>query len=443
MDWTITKIASVVLCAMGAGFTFSCFGYTPVLGYVIAGLLLGPSGLSLIRDSESVAVCSEMGIIFLLFVIGQNLSFERIKNIWKTSMAVVLVSTVCTYLVLLTAGLMFNIRHAQIVLFAFCIALSSTAVTVKSLETLKEKDNSVEENTFGILIAQDLFALVMVIIINAMAGSESVAFDYKSPRVVGLLIIATVLSLCFTKFNKYMYKISDFLKKHNDMISITILGICLGSAVLAELVGFSAPFGAFVAGLILGNSKLSEEVKAVSSPIEEILLMTFFLSVGLLVDIRFVWHNLGVILLALIYVTFGKTILNIFILRLFKFPLKDSFIISVLLGHIGEFSFMLAFAAHKVGIIATTELKFLISITALSLFFSPFWLVIAERSRRLTVSAMTSSGWGFANMLMAKEFRKTREMTNAVKRAVSQVLDFGKQKASKLITHVKEKSKRE
>lgn len=338
---------------------------------------------------------------------------------------------------------MFHIHHAQIVLFAFCIALSSTAVTVKSLETLKEKDNSVEENTFGILIAQDLFALVMVIIINAMAGSGGVAFDYKSPRVVGLLIIATVLFLCFTKFNKYMYKISDFLKKHNDMISITILGICLGSAVLAELVGFSAPFGAFVAGLILGNSKLKEEVKAVSSPIEEILLMTFFLSVGLLVDINFVWHNFGVILLALIYVTFGKTILNIFILRLFKFPLKDSFIISVLLGHIGEFSFMLAFAAHKVGIIATAELKFLVSITALSLFFSPFWLVIAERSRRLTVSAMTSSGWGFANMLMAKEFRKTKEMTNAVRRVVSQALNFGKQKASKLVTHVKEKSKRE
>ena len=444
MDWTITKIASVVLCAMGAGFSLSCFGYTPVLGYVMAGLLLGPSGLSLIKDSESVAVCSEMGVIFLLFTIGQNLSFEKIKNIWKTSMSVVLVSTICTYLVLLTAGLIFNIQHGQIVLFAFCIALSSTAVTVKSLETLQERDNAVEENTFGILIAQDLFALVMVIIINAMAGGEGVAFTYKSPRVMGLLVISTALFLGFTRYSRHMHKIVDFIKKHNDMTSITILGICLGSAVLAELVGFSGPFGAFVAGIILGNSTLKEEVKAISSPIEEIFLMTFFLSVGLLVDISFIWHNFGIIFPVLIYVTFGKTILNIFILRLFKFPLKDSFIISVLLGHIGEFSFMLAFAANKVGIIETTELKFLVSITALSLFFSPFWLVIAERSRRLTVTAMTSSEWGFANLLMAKEFHKSKRIAHAAQKFIKLVFDFGKQKTTQLITYVNEKrSKRD
>ena len=193
MSWTITKIASVVLCAMGAGFVFSCFGYTPVLGYVIAGLLLGPSVFAVITDTEAISVCSEMGIIFLLFVIGQGLSFEKIKNIWKTSVSVTIASTVGTYLVLLLVGSVFNMSHELIVLSAFCITLSSTAVTVKSLESLKDKGEFIEENTFGILIAQDLIALVMVLIVNLLSNGESDSVSYETPRLIALVVFSTGL----------------------------------------------------------------------------------------------------------------------------------------------------------------------------------------------------------------------------------------------------------
>ena len=416
MSWTITRIASVVLCAMGAGFVFSCFGYTPVLGYVIAGLLLGPSVFAVITNTEAISTCSEMGIIFLLFVIGQGLSFEKIKNIWKTSVSITVASTIGTYFVLLLVGSVFNMSHELIVLSAFCITLSSTAVTVKSLESLKNKEEFVEENTFGILISQDLIALVMVLIVNLMSKGEGVSVSYEAPRLIALLIFSTGLFLYFTRYHKHMYKFTNFIRRHKDMLSITIFGICLGCAVFAELGGFSAPFGAFIAGLILGNSDLKEDVKVISEPIEEILLMTFFLSVGLLVDLRFIWDHLGIILLALFYITIGKTILNIALLRLFKFPLPESFIISVLLGHIGEFSFMLAFAANKVGLIETTELKFLISLTALSLFLSPFWLIFAERCRHLTASALDSSAWNLFQLVIAKEKRKLFVVSDFVRK---------------------------
>ena len=424
MSWTITKIASVVLCAMGAGFVFSCFGYTPVLGYVIAGLLLGPSVFAVITDTEAISVCSEMGIIFLLFVIGQGLSFEKIKNIWKTSVSVTIASTVGTYLVLLLVGSVFNMSHELIVLSAFCITLSSTAVTVKSLESLKDKGEFIEENTFGILIAQDLIALVMVLIVNLLSNGESDSVSYETPRLIALVVFSTGLFLYFTRYHKHMHKFTNFIRRHKDMLSITTFGICLGCAVFAELGGFSAPFGAFIAGLILGNSDLKEDVKAISEPIEEILLMTFFLSVVLLVDLRFIWEHLGVILLALFYVTIGKTALNIALLRLFRFPLPDSFIISVLLGHIGEFSFMLAFAASKVGLIEATELKFLVSLTALSLFISPFWLIFAERCRHLTVSALDSSAWNLFQLVVAKEKKKLLVVLALVKKFCKISYDF-------------------
>lgn len=437
MGWTITQIAFVVLCAMGAGLAFSCFGYTPVLGYIIAGLLLGPSVFSVISNVESITICSEMGIIFLLFVIGQGLSFEKIKHIWKTSVLITVASTVCTYGILLVIGSFFKINHSLVVLCAFCITLSSTAVTVKSLDTLNEKGDSVEENTFGILIAQDLIALVMVLIINVLARKTGVEISYKSPRLIALMLFSIGLFLYFSNYNTYVHKTTNFIKRHKDMLSIVVFGICLGCAVLAELVGFSAPFGAFIAGLVLGNSNLKEEVKNVSSPIEEIFLMTFFLSVGLLVDIKFIWHNLGMITLALIYITVGKTIMNIGILRLFKFSMKDSFIISVLLGHIGEFSFMLAFAANKLELIREVELKFLVSLTALSLFLSPFWLIFAERCRLMTNNAINSSAWEFFQLIVSKEEKKAIHIANSLGKNSKSILTFIKSKIELLMNFLK------
>jgi len=426
MSWTITKIASVVLCAMGSGLVFSCFGYTPVLGYIIAGLLLGPSVTGVITDREAIEICSEMGIIFLLFVIGLGLSFEKIKNIWKTSVSFTVASTVGTYLILMLVGWMSGMSHELVVLSAFCITLSSTAVTVKSLDSLKDKGEFVEENTFGVLIAQDLVALVMVLIINLMAkgGENDPSVSYEIPRLIALIVFSAMLLSYFMYFHKHVHKFTNFVKRHEGMLSTTIFGICLGSAVLAEIGGFSAPFGAFIAGLILGNSDLKDEVKTVSEPIEELFLMTFFLSVGLMVELSFIWEHFGVIILALFYITIGKTVLNIALLRLFRFSLPDSFIISVLLGHIGEFSFMLAFAASKVGLIQATELKFLVSLTALSLFLSPFWLIFAERCRRLTVSALESSDWNLFLLIVAKEKRKLSEAFNFTKKNCIDLYNF-------------------
>jgi CPA2 family monovalent cation:H+ antiporter-2 len=161
--------------------------------------------------------------------------------------------------------------------------------------------------------------------------------------------------------------------------------------------------------LILGNSNLRDRVKEIAAPIEEVLLMTFFLSVGLLADLDFIWDNFFLIFASLIFVTFGKTAINIFVLRLCKFPMKESFVISVLLGHIGEFSFMLSYSAKSVGLIDSYGVKFLISLTALSLFLSPFWLIFAERCRSLAQSVSVASAWEFFRLASAGEVAKLRQ----------------------------------
>lgn len=426
MDWTIAQIASVVLCAMSSGLLLSSFGHSPVLGYIIAGIVLGPSCLKFITDREIVGVFSEMGIIFLLFAIGLGLSFEKVKNMWKTSFVVTIVSLLFIYLITSVVGYFLKIPQTGVILISFCVTLSSTAVTVKSLKLLKERNDNVEESTFGILVAQDVLSLVMVLAINFIGATlkTGVQTDGSSSKVLFTLIFLAIVAAIIAKFQTYAEKLAKFIEKHSDMLAMFVVGVCLGSALLSELFGLSASFGAFVAGLILGNSAVKDKISAIAAPIEEILLMTFFLSVGLLVDIEFIKENFLLISLGILFITVGKTIINIFVLRLCKFELKESFVISVLLGHVGEFSFMLAYAASSVEIIDAYGVKFLVSLTALSLFLSPFWLVFAERCRTIA-NVHARSVWAFSQVALGREFAKissiSREMGTVIEPFISEI----------------------
>lgn len=408
MDLTIAQVALVVLCAMGSGLIFSTLGYAPVLGYIISGIVLGPSGFKLIADRQGANLLSELGIMLLLFVIGLGLSFEKIRNIWKSSVGITLVALGLTILLCLLAGRVFNLSFSQILLIAFCLSLSSTAVTVKSLKQLPDFGDNVESNAFGILIVQDVVALLMVLILNMFGNS---GFDQKAVYkcfAIGCFVFGILFY--FSRYHKHIDKLTNFIRKHHDMISIMIFGLCLGGALLAEFAGLSAAFGAFIVGLILGNSNVAEESKTIAEPVEEILLMSFFLGVGLMVDLEFIWLNLWLICLALLFIMFGKTFITILTLRIFQFEMKDAFIISVLLAHIGEFSFMLVHTALRQNIIDTYGMHFLVSVTALSLFFSPFWVKSAERCRRLASNVADMSTWEFLKMVNKDEIGRFKRL---------------------------------
>lgn len=425
MNLTIAQIASVVLCAMGSGVVLSSMGHSPILGYIIAGVLLGPSCLQFITDRACVEVFSEMGILFLMFVIGLGLSLDKVKNMWKKSMSVTIISTLFTYLMMLIAGKIMKISSEGVILMTFCVTLSSTAVTVKSMHDLNGEDKEMRGNTYGILISQDIIAILMVLSINFM-GTQ--AKGVESHRLVALVIFMAILAFVFVRFNSLVQKLTLFIKKHGDMLTMLVFSACLGGAVFAELFGLSASFGAFIAGLILGNSNMSEEIQRIADPIEEILLMTFFLGIGLLVDLEFVWNNFLLITSGILFVTVGKMLINVCVLRLCRFQMKDSLIISVLLAHIGEFSFMLATTASKVGVINDYGLKFLTSLTALSLFLSPFWLLFAKKCSGMAENVTFGTSIAIAQDAVAHEFIKIRSKCEKVCEPVEEALDLMKEK---------------
>lgn len=435
MEWTITQIASVVLCAMGLGLAFSLFGYAPALGYIIAGIVLGPSGFRLIIDRQCASLLSELGIMLLLFVIGLGLSFDKIRNIWKNSVGVTFLSLVLMLIVSSVAGYVLRLTFAQTLLLAFCLTLSSTAISVKSLHQIPSVGEHIETNAYGIYIVQDVIALFMVLVLN-MFGPEGLNQKaiYKC-LAIGFFVFGLIFY--FAKYHKHIHKLTNFIRKHDDMLGIIIFGLCLGGALLSELVGLSAAFGAFIVGLILGNSNLMEETRRIASPVEELLLMVFFLGVGLMVDLQFIWQNLGLIFLAVLLVMVGKTIIIIMTLRFLKFDLRASFIIGVLLAHIGEFSFMLVYTALRQGIVDIYGMHFLVSLTAISLFLCPFWVKFAERCRSLAHNVVDTSAWEFFKLVNRNEFGKCRRMLAFVVTITKDSVVFAYEKAK----HFRKKKK--
>jgi len=263
-------------------------------------------------------------------------------------------------------------------LFSCIVALSSTAVSIKMLESTGELRTNVGRLTVGILIAQDLAFVPMIITIQFLGGGDvSIAMlIWKVVLAVG--IIATLIWYLSRK-ERISLPVIHKTSQTTELVPLLALTFCFGLAAIAGFLGLSAAYGAFLAGLVLGNTADRHAVINVTRPIQSTLLMVFFLSVGLLVDLDYIWDNIFKVTWLLVLIALGKTVLNATILHFFKQPWSMSFLCSLMLAQIGEFSFVLADTAVEAGVLSIDENKLVISLTVLSLVFSPFWAKAANK----------------------------------------------------------------
>lgn len=413
MDLGVVYIFLVVLCAIGFGLIFIRMGQTPIVGYIIAGMILGPSGIKFIHNQKFIENLADYGIMFLLFAIGLNLSIDKIKNIWKQGIGTIFIGGLASAFIFLLIGLIFNWPPEFICIATFCSIPSSTAITVKSLNKIKNINDTIQNSTIGILILQDIISLFFIIIIRIIGGNTI----EKNGILKFLAMVNAFLVFYFliTKYKKYWHNFLNYLKDQTDILAITTITLCIGGAALASLFGLSTAFGSFIAGLVLGNSEIKEELKKSTSIIEEILLMDFFLSIGLFIDLNYIFQNFIVIMLSVLSIAVVKTFINISLLKMFKFKLQDAFISGILLGHLGEFAFVITSESFKYNLIDISGKNFLITITALSLFFSPFWLVIAERCKKITERIAIESLWKMLTLILRKERIITQKIYSFIK----------------------------
>ena len=374
----LTPIATVTMVALLCGFLFMRLRQPPIVGYIIAGIVLGPTGLALIENSDDVQLLAEFGVIMLLFLIGMELSLRGFKTVYKTALGAAGAQMAMSISACFIMGAFMEWSFEKIMLFGFAMSLSSTAVAIKILEETGDLRKHSGRLTVGVLIAQDLALVPILLAVNAI-GTKT-ALDYT----IFLKVFGAVGSLAFltwflTRRERIRFPFTEYMEKRKDLVPLAALALCFTMASISGVIGLSTAYGAFIAGLLIGNSSARVFIHEATMPIQSVLLMVFFLSIGLLIDMHFIIDNWMLVTGILLLVTVFKTLMNIAILHLMGEPWERAFLSGVVMGQIGEFSFVLVATGLSLGMIGTDDYRLIISVIALSLMFSPIWLVIVRK----------------------------------------------------------------
>ena len=404
----LTGMAFVIVAATLCGVAMTRLRQPAIVGYIIAGVLLGPSGLGLVTDRAQVGALAELGVLMLLYFIGMELSLRSFRITWRIGLFSTLIQIGASLIAMLVVQQLMGWPLESAVFFGFVVALSSTAVAVKMLDDVGELRTRVGRTAISVLIAQDLAVAPMLLIVGGLSGGEfQWAVVFKVAASVGLLIAVTAWFGSRRRIHLLPFKL---VVGNVDLLPLAAIGWCFDFAALGGLTGLSPAYGAFFAGLLVGNSAEKHAVESVAQPVQSILLMVFFLSVGLLIDINYMLDNLFLVLGLWFFVSVFKTALNIFILQLMGERPQRAFMTSLSLAQIGEFSFVLGATALSSNVITPDLHRLVVAITVVSLVTSPLWMHTVRRLHEQgTLTQRTPMA--LLKVIYVREWRLTLRMT--------------------------------
>jgi len=379
----LTAIALLLAAAVAMGLFMSRLRLPAAAGFILVGVVLGPSGAGMIATDTAIQTLAEMGVLLLLFIIGMEMRLGQFTK----SLPVALGVTGVTCAVIPTSVGLFTLavggEVAGGIVIGFMLAISSTAVAMKMMEDANHKDTEGGRLALAILVAQDL-AVVPLLLITESLGATITARSML--LVAGKLLLASCLLAVFihvlNRIKSFRFPASEFLMKNHDIGTLGVLGICFAAAAVSGLIGLSPALGAFLGGLVVGHSTLRRGALSMSEPVEAILLFVFFLSVGLLIDLAYLQQQIWVIAAALVVVTGGRTFLNFILLMLAGEKFHTAAVTSLILSPVGEFSFVIAGVGLGMGALSADGYKLAIAVIAMSLLASPIFFLFARVCHR-------------------------------------------------------------
>ncbi len=349
----LTGIAVIATVAVSLGFVLMRLKQPPIVGYILTGVVLGPTGVGLVSNSNAMTLLAELGVIMLLFLIGMELSIRVFTGVAAVAGAVAAGQIAVALLVTGVFGYLLSWPLEQIVALGFIVAISSTAVAIQMLEEVDELRTSMGRITIGVLIAQDIAVVPMLIVVDSFSGHTSIQWVAIKVAVAAVLIVA-FLRYLGTRPGKLRLPFSEAIAGRVDLVAMASLAFCFAAASVTSFVGLSAAFGAFLAGLVIAGSMLRSEAIAATRPIQSVLIVIFFLSIGLLIDLDYIFANVGTVVLFVLAVLAIKSIVNVVLLRFAGQAWELAFPAGLMMAQIGEFSFVLAATGFANGAINPT-----------------------------------------------------------------------------------------
>lgn len=364
--------------------------YIPALvGFLITGMVIGPHGFGLITGIDEIEIMAEVGVIFLLFTIGLEVSLSQLIKMKKIVFVGGGIQVLITALLSFLLFVSFGVDKNTAILFSMLISLSSTAIVLKILTDRDEINSPQGKLSVGILIFQDLIIVPMFIIVPMLAPDTKIGAEYlinKLGIAFGLLAAVVV----FAKFlmPKIMYQLAKLRMREAFIIGIVFL--ILGTAYLTHSLGLSFALGAFIAGLILAESDYHSQIMADVIPFRDVFNSIFFVSVGLLLNIQFVIEHPIMIAGATIGILMFKAGIILLIVLAMKYPFRIALVTGLTLAQIGEFSFIIAQSAGSHNLLPPEQYNFFLAASIFTMILTPFLIkfsaTLGFASQKLTIS---------------------------------------------------------
>ncbi len=349
-----------------------------VIGYILAGAIIGPFGLSLISDDNLMSIIGNLGIVLLLFFVGMDFSIQRLLSQWKITIVGVLGQLACSMILTWLIGSVLGWSWQTSLLASFVLVMSSTAIVLKVLDSWKETNTALGQSVLSISIVHDILAIPLLMATQIM-GSQSTALGTTIIQIaIGSILVIGVI------FIIYKQKIQLPRLSSDPEISIFIgIVMSFGIAIIATLFGLSAALGSFIAGLIISSTRQDSNLRSSLSPFTIVFVTIFFIYVGMLFDLDFFLANLSIIFALVLCVFLLNTTTMALTLRVLGYTWHESFHAAAILSHIGEFSFVMVLSASASGLISATYAKLFVATIILSMILSPVWMNIAKRMMRI------------------------------------------------------------
>ena len=376
----IYDLAMILLVASITTLIFKKLNQPLVLGYIIAGFLTGPNFnlFPTISDMSNISTWAEIGVIFLLFALGLEFSFSKLKSVGKTAIIAALTELSGLILFGYLCGRILGWSLMDSIFLGGMISMSSTTIVVKAFNDLKLRGQLFTEKVFGILIVEDIAGIIMMVMLSTLATA--------SDSVPGLDMLFNVMRLLFFLvlwFIMGVYLIPSFFKKVYSLISdetllIVSIGLCLGMVVLATNMGFSSALGAFIMGSLISESKMAERAEHVVKPVQDLFGAVFFVSVGMMVDPKLLVEYAFPIFLVILAVISGQIIFTSLGVLLSGQSLNTSLRCGFSLTQIGEFSFIIASLGMSLGVISDFLYPIIVAVSVITTFTTPFFIRLAD-----------------------------------------------------------------
>ena len=350
-----------------------------VLGYIIAGFLVGPhfTYLPSVADAHNVEIWAKIGVIFLLFSLGLEFSFKKLLNVGGSASITALVEIICIILVGYYAGQWMGWSNMDSIFLGGLLASSSTTIIIRAFDELGLKRKKFANVVFGILIVEDIVVILLMVMLSTMAVSQQFNGGqmFESLIKLGFFLAVWFLGGIFI-IPSFLRSIKKYLD--DETLLILSIGLCLGMVYVAEESGFSIELGAFVMGSILAETVYAERIEHNLTSVKTLFATVFFVSIGMMIDPASMYQHKWAILIVSLITIVGKLVFTSLGALLSGQPLKQSIQVGMSMAQIGEFAFIVAGLGLTLGVTSEFLFPVAVGVSAITTFTTPYLIKSAD-----------------------------------------------------------------